>query len=1515
MTPWSGPFARRRGDRSAAVAKRLRDDGVPSAGVEPAEEEMPDAPEGLLVEDHDGLLLLRTPSDDTLTPADVADLARSMRNDDGTVTVIAGAEGMEAAAFWPRLSELLDSLSESGTETVRLVMAGAGHDIKDRPATARRIADAWGFEVKAPDGPPLVVPGGSLFVPPAPEAVGKPSAGGWWRFAPGANPEPLGPRSPEPSWQPALRGVPSGTAGGSVVEQIPAGLLVRPAEATPAQPGDLYHAVPVDPRRPAVVIGVPYGEDVSAEEVAEVLEALPEEVRSGVRLAPGGRRDVLPLAQSVSDRLAADVEVMTGLPLVAAGGPLGAYTVRSVLAAPDGTPKWMPFVDAVVCRPPDGEGRARPPRLLRWTPPLPGPARPEEGVVGLTDRWQVTVTRAGLWLGPRNGPRLSPTARQVDAAGPVIELGMPGELMDASLWPVLSNLLGALTPALRERATLHVHGVSQDGGRELRRLAAQYRLRTLRYAAPAPAPARPRPTAQTLAPAQPQVQVRPGRAATAGAPPAPAPAPGPAHAPVSTGGTRPATAPVRGTGRPERAAAAEAGSAGAVAPAARPGAGTGPGPGQGPQTESARPGALRPGQPGQPGLPSRPAQSGQPGQAVQPVQPGQTRRPGPSGKPDLPLRPLQPGRTAGSGPARLAEGTGRAARAERARQLREAMAAAASANRTTDGRAERARQLREAMAAGTAAGTDASASASTGAPGRTPGAGAGTAGVPAGAGALGAPGTPRTPEMPGTPPDLGGQPELDDWSDDPVPIGSLGRPRRPGAAGEPTSGTAAGPTVPAPAEQREPAERHGAPEPAEEKDARTPTPDADRSAAPMRAARPGAGEDAGAEPGAGTESDSAGPDAPAGTADPRRADGPQRPEEPSRPGAAGPGRAGDSERDRGPGAVGGPVAADGARTADGAETADGVGTGHGPVLAGGPERVDGPARADAPTTDDGSDAAGGPSQADDAVRTGASARTGGTEATDAAGGPAPTDEPGPNGEPFRAPGPGAHERAVEDDRPAPSGPAEPQGNGRDGHDGRDGRDGRDAQADLPGASGPRAAGPRTAGPDASGPAKEENPASTDGPEPPATRGPAEEPASDPRSSWTEAPVRPDDVPPPKSVRAESGTPADPAPATPPTSPGAMASRDLTAGRPADGPDGSSTAGPTPAPDEPGRGRGTVRPDVSDASTEPGGARTVRDEAGEAGESAQIPDASETPGTPGTPDAPDVPDAPGIPEVPDAGTDALTESESEAEADDADVAQDPLPPVPLDPGHRSSEVERTAFRALAEGMWDRHGAAVARSLARMPALRGKEQEAARADLIALRMYLHISEGPLSHGAVTRALRDYEPDMLPYGACVASALNRLPSYRGAVLRGTGSDPTADGSGVPALPRRGTLLRDAALLSTTPLDPTRTSMMPGGSYVIWSATGRRVRQLSDHSRGPEEVVFAPGTLFRVLDVRRDGPSVQIFLRELTGPAAAATPDPEADRAVLARLDDVVRGRSAAPEGTGHWPERCVGAVGAGP
>ncbi|MFE9455704.1 hypothetical protein [Streptomyces californicus] len=1205
-----GLFARRRGAGTATGPGRDRSAAVPTASTDPGG----GAEEGFLVEDHDGMLLLRTFSDDTLTPADVADLARTMRADEDTVTVVAGAEGAGSAAFWPKLSELLDTLGDSGADSVRLVMPGAGHETEGRPATARRIADAWRMEVEAPDGPPLVVPGGSLFVPPAEGAAQRPSAGGWWRFAPGKRPEPLGPRSPRPSWQSALNSLPSALAGGCVVEQIPAGVLVRPSGAAPARPGDLYHAVPVDPRRLTVVVGVPFGEDISAEEVAEVLEALPDDVQVAVRLVPGGRRDLLPLAQSVSDRLDIEVEVMTGLPLVAASGPLGTYSVRSVLATSDGAPAWIPYVDAVRCAPPDAEGRARPPRLLRWSPPLPGPARPEEGVVGLTDDWQLTVTRAGMWVGPRGGPALSATARRVDPGGPVIELGVPGELLDASLWPVLSNVLESLAPDLRGRTTLHVHGVARDGGRELRRLAAQYGLRTLRHAAPAPVRAG---------------QAVPGRPAAAAAGPA-APSGAPSPASLSP------TPPVRGTARPAPSGPAER-------------------PGQGPRSQSAQPATAA----------------------------------------------HQPGRTSGATPVPAPKIGGRAARTDRARQLRESMATG------SETRADTASQASAATGAG------ASSTPRTPATPSTPR----TSGTSSASGTSGASG--RSPAR--------GERERRastfDWSDDDrVPTGFAGRAR--------TSATTSGPDERAEA--------------------------ADTGTTPEKATTP---EAARTPEGAGTTAGSV------------------RAEDPVGESPSGGERSG---------------AETGAVPVEGAEEPEKPETGDTPALAAVPDALAVPAVPAAPAVPDA--------------------------------------------------GSTAEERT----------PAE-------------------AQAPEPSSAAPEP----SAGPEPSSASPDESAADPEpgtGPDPDPEPEPDEHPAPGPDPEPSAGPENPTEVP-PSAPRPTGADVRDPEPAPAPPGP----ARRLAA----------ESSDPAPA----------TAPVTSTASSD-SGASGVPDVT-------PVPDAPEPRGVPAA-------EAPGTGRVTDDGNEdgeGPKNGDEDGDEDAGTVAQEPLPPVLLDPGHRSSEAERTAFRTLAGDMWDRHGAAVARALARMPALRGKEQEAARADLIALRMCLHLAEGPLSHGALTWSLRDRDLDLLPYGACVASALNRMPSYRGAVLRST---TVPAGTDRPGPPRPGTLLRDAALLSTVRLDA-GAAPPPGDSYVIWSVAGRRVRQFSEQ-RGPEEVVFAPGTLFRVLAVRRAQPGVQIHLRELTGPAEAVAPDPEGDRAVLARLEAVAPGPDT-PRSPGPWPERCTGAVGAGP
>ncbi|MEU6227598.1 hypothetical protein [Streptomyces sp. NPDC047042] len=536
MSRWGGALGRRRGGRPAADTGR----------VSPSTEGAGEPAERVLVEDHDGLFLLRPASDETLDPADIADLAHTLHPESGTVTIVATVPEGAAGALWPRLSELLDTLHAEGTRSVRLVMAGAGDDRPERPALARRIADAWELVVEAPDGQVLVVPGGSVFVPPGDS--------GWWRFAPGEQPELLGPRTPAPEWQTGVQRAPARMADGCVVDRIPAGLLIRPAEATASRPGDVFHAIPVDNKRPAVVVGVPWGEDVAASEVAELLITLPAEVRSRVRLAPGGRRDVLRLGQSVAWMLKAEVEVTTGLPLFAAERPLGSYGVRSVLVGADGGPVWVPFVDAVVCPPSGDADNPPPPGLLHWAPPLEEIGGTEDGVVRLSEEWQATATRAGLWVGARDGAPPPNSVHPVSGDGPVIEIGRPGERLDSSLWPVLSRLLETLAPALRERSALHVHGTPLDGGRALRGLAADQGLRMIRFAKPQtprrapqpeppahpePTPPAPRPTATggplPTAPRQPERTEPEGRRPLTA--PAAASSPASASSGTATSGT------------------------------------------------------------------------------------------------------------------------------------------------------------------------------------------------------------------------------------------------------------------------------------------------------------------------------------------------------------------------------------------------------------------------------------------------------------------------------------------------------------------------------------------------------------------------------------------------------------------------------------------------------------------------------------------------------------------------------------------------------------------------------------------------------------------------------------------------------------------------------------------------------------------------------------------------------------------------------------------------------------------
>ncbi|MFD3603793.1 hypothetical protein ACFWVH_36125, partial [Streptomyces sp. NPDC058656] len=504
MSRWSSRLSRRSG-RPPGPARGARNPaGDPPGGAGAGSR---GAAGALPVEDIDGVLLVRSVEDDSFPMDTLAEVARAVAVDEDIVTVMVGSGGGPDADHWSRLGALLDSLRAKGTSRVRLVMSGAGDDRPGRPCVARRIADAWELEVIAPDGAVLITPGGALFV-----HEGSRPGCGWWLFAPGEAPRKLGPRAPAPVWQEALGRVPARTTGGCVVDQIPAGVLMRPAEAPGPAPDDLCFAVPVDFERPTVLVGALRAEDVAADEVAAVLASLPVAHRSRVRLAPGGRRDLLRLGHSVAGLLGGEVEVLTGLPLLADHAPPGAAP-RPTLVGTDGRPSWEPFVSSVVCRPADAQGRVPAPRPVASHPPDWLSAGTEPGTVRLTDRWQATVTRAGLALWERDAPRPPLAGPDVDPDTCAVELGVPGQPLDESVLPALSRLLVGLGSATRAKTTLLVRGRLTTGEGELRRLAAEHGVLGIRYVT-AGAPGRPgAPVRRTL----------PGALAPAGAVAAPHP--------------------------------------------------------------------------------------------------------------------------------------------------------------------------------------------------------------------------------------------------------------------------------------------------------------------------------------------------------------------------------------------------------------------------------------------------------------------------------------------------------------------------------------------------------------------------------------------------------------------------------------------------------------------------------------------------------------------------------------------------------------------------------------------------------------------------------------------------------------------------------------------------------------------------------------------------------------------------------------------------------------------------------
>ncbi|QKV74012.1 hypothetical protein [Amycolatopsis sp. Hca4] len=336
-----------------------------------------------------------------------------------------------AAAAEPALVTALPALLHrhlvAGGE-VRAVHVGVP-DLGADALVSQALADALDVEIFAPVGNFCTRPGAALYAP-----------GGWRRFRPGAAPSAGGHRHPVPPWEPGLPAE-AVTAGGVVLEPVPAGVQVRGATEPAAAPGGPAFAIPADPAVARVVVGadgrVPPPAEVAAAvarlaEVPVQLVALPSAARTSAWLRDFAKtlgRDVL------------------------------------VAAVPDGEGSFGLFASLLRQRPDGGQEVA-----AAASPPGRWQRRGQTGYrLGMV---QAEVVPSGLAL---HTGRPDPAAARppADPHGWTLHLGTPGERLTPELLTAAEEVLGELTPQARAAARLVLAGELDDDARSL--LSAQPR--------------------------------------------------------------------------------------------------------------------------------------------------------------------------------------------------------------------------------------------------------------------------------------------------------------------------------------------------------------------------------------------------------------------------------------------------------------------------------------------------------------------------------------------------------------------------------------------------------------------------------------------------------------------------------------------------------------------------------------------------------------------------------------------------------------------------------------------------------------------------------------------------------------------------------------------------------------------------------------------------------------------------------------------------------------------------------
>ncbi|WFB88519.1 MULTISPECIES: ADP-ribosyltransferase domain-containing protein [Streptomyces] len=224
----------------------------------------------------------------------------------------------------------------------------------------------------------------------------------------------------------------------------------------------------------------------------------------------------------------------------------------------------------------------------------------------------------------------------------------------------------------------------------------------------------------------------------------------------------------------------------------------------------------------------------------------------------------------------------------------------------------------------------------------------------------------------------------------------------------------------------------------------------------------------------------------------------------------------------------------------------------------------------------------------------------------------------------------------------------------------------------------------------------------------------------------------------------------------------------------------------------------------------------------------------------------------------------------AETEGISEAPEQVPPAETrfygNPSFQSSAEDRARF-SRAFRLYDRYLPRVQQLTASHRSLRSIPQE----DLIALLGYT----GNAYFDVVNKGLREQDAELLErYDAHIrgiVSGLNKLPVHKGSVTRAIEIYTTSELKQVVARYKVGTTIEEKSFVSTDAVTVAR----PGNViFKIESLTGRRVDLLSEYQGTETEVLFPPGTRFRVTKNSKKGTDYHISMVEVAATYAAPHP-----------------------------------------